>query len=223
MNHVIHAPAEWPSKTIEEIAYQLNRVIASIVGVGIDPGITGALAVVGFSEAFVPLAGGVLDLPTLPDPGDKVKGRQKIDVPTLFTWLRRIRGSRPPERIVLLCEKFLAMPAAKGASMHSDDPAKAVGRLRGMEASNTRLAGTTAAIQATIECAATCEGMRSLTPRTPQQWRKAMGLSTSLEKDNARAIASRLYPGLAHRLRAKAAHNRAEALLLAGAAARAST
>lgn len=205
----------WPSSTIDDVIDQLAALeptgTVALVSVASDPGITGALSVIAYNGGGAPLGGGVLDLPTVPDPGDKTPGRQRVDAATLYGWLVALPL---PELAQLVCERYHPIPSRTGASMRADNVEAAIRKQRGMEASNTRGAGTTATIHAVMECAAVARGMRYAQPPAVQTWRKQLGVDASLSKDESRAIASRLFPRLAHRLTAQAHHNRAESLLI---------
>ena len=222
----------WPSGDIDQLLRQLAEALprcgaGALVAVGVDPGITGALGVLLLDVspgATVPRGGGVLDLPTLPDPGDKVKGRQKIDAGELYQWLVGLARVAGDAGLVVACERYMPIPSKRGGSMHSDNPEQAAKWMRGMEATNVRLAGTSGRIEGAIESAArasrtcTVRVVRSPQPRT---WRADLRLPVSLDKDHTRRIAATMYPALGYRLGAQSHHNRAEALLIATYAPRA--
>lgn len=217
----------WPSGDIEQVLRQIADALprcgaGALVSVGIDPGISGALGVLLLDvgrDATAARGGAVLDLPTAPDPGDRSKDRQKIDAGELYCWLVDLARVADRAGVVLTCERFMPIPSRRGASMHSDNPEQAAKKMQGMEASNTRLAGTCGEIRGAIEAAARAVEARARIRVTqspqPQTWRKELRLLASLDKDHARRVASTMYPALAHRLSAKAHHNRAEALLIA--------
>lgn len=221
----------WPSGDIDQLLRQLAEALprcgaGALVAAGVDPGITGALGVLLLDVspgATVARGGGVLDLPTLPDPGDHSKNRQKIDAAELYGWLVELGKVAGAAGLVVACERFMAIPSRRGASMHSDNPEAAAKKMRGIEASGVRLAGTCASVEAAIACAARRggNGVRVVRSPQPRTWRADLRLPVSLDKDHARRIAATMYPALGHRLSAKTHHNRAEALLIATYAPRA--
>ena len=150
------------------------------VYIGIDPGITGAVAVVRDSLAYL------YDIPTI-NVGKK-KVTREIDAEGLAGILVEWENADP--FAVACVERTHAMPAQGVTSMFS------MGVSRGI------VLGVLAGV-----------GFHT-TSVEPQAWKKHFGLLKA-DKEASRALAIKLFPGAADKLRLKKHHNRAEALLLA--------
>lgn len=215
-------PGAWASGDIDELVRQVAAAVApggAVLAVGIDGGISGAIAALLFDlspGAAAVRCGGVLDLPTVADPGDRTAKRQRVDAGELFRWLCMLAAASGSSGVIVVTERFMPIPSRRGASMHADNPDAAVKKMRGIEASTVRLAGTCGRVEAAVECAQRAYVQVRIGPSpTPQTWRAALHLPVSLDKEHARGVARSMYPALAHRLTAKTHHNRAEALLIA--------
>lgn len=155
-----------------------------MIGVGIDPGTTGAVAFVDSRGSCV-----VLDLPTLPIPGDG-KIRRRISGGGLFSILRNHCPIGEPA----FC--FLEGVHAIGNFSSNGNAIQTQGSLM-------RSSG---AIEASLEIARIPFDFVD-----PKRWKGFYGIGS--DKSEALQCARRLYP-LAD-LRLAAHHNRAEALLMA--------
>lgn len=160
-----------------------------MIAIGIDPGLTGAIAFVDHRSCVIE------DLPTMALPGDGMV-RRKIDGRAFAEMLRR--HTVPGEPVRVFCEAVHAISGAPGR--------KQIGGSIQTQASLMRTLG---AIEAVLEC------MR-MTPEMvyPQKWKKFYALGS--DKSAALTRARELYPALAvTSLRLAKFHNRAEALLIA--------
>lgn len=155
---------------------------------GIDPGITGALAI--FDHNKTPESGlrwVVWDMPVVGDPAE-------LNAPALRDFLRRYI----PDHAYL--ERVTAMPSIPDST----------GKRRGMGAASAfRFGGTFYSIKAVLGC---CDIPVTLV--TPQTWKKASGLKGPI-KEASRQRALQLFPDQAETLRLKRHQNRAEAMLIA--------
>lgn len=129
------------------------------VVLGIDPGVSGALAILDGGRLA-----GVADMPTLAAEGKK--GRRIVDGPSLLRLLRRFSSKHSGLACVL--EEVRSMPR--------DGHVGAFSFGRGFGTIETALAA----------CAIPYATVR------PSVWKKRMGVTA--DKDQARAIASRLLP-----------------------------
>jgi crossover junction endodeoxyribonuclease RuvC len=157
-----------------------------MISIGIDIGLTGAVARVDHSGLA-----GVYDIPTV---GDAGKGR-RIDGRALILLLRNIIP--PGEACVVTFEDIRPRPmgnaGAHGNTMHS-------------QGSLMRSRGT---VEAALDIA-----RLQWSVVQPQTWKRAFGLLKK-GKDDALDIARTLYPTLVNDLKRKKDHNRAESLLIA--------
>lgn len=153
--------------------------------IGIDPGLTGAIAVL--DHHGVPRA--LRDIPTMPiaEAGPKATVKTEIDVRALYTLLREL------------------VPADESAICVMEH-ASSVGAKLGEQA-KLSLAATKASILAVLRLQG--HEVRRVHPIT---WKKHFGLTS--DKNAALDLARSMYPGLAEIKRQKD-HNRAESLLLA--------
>lgn len=164
---------------------------ASLIIAAIDPGLTGAMA---FLDPADHASASVHDMPRITD------GVEPIELHRLVLAHRATVG---------IIEKVQPMP--------SQGEDKATGKRRSMGATSAFNFGGAFFTARTV--LALCE--IPLHAPSPGAWKKAMGLSGKADaKEIARQRALELFPHLHERLRRKADHNRAEALLLALYAAR---
>ncbi len=168
-----------------------------MIVVGIDPGLSGACAVIdqnGLRALF--------DLPTMTDPiaGPAAKIKTKIDGRALVRLLRQHCPAGEPVRSVLEAIRPMA-PKKDGGKDHTAQ-------------SQGSLLRTLGAIEAVLECLGWAPAYAP-----PQTWKRHFGLiepglKPSDRKRKSLECARRLYPHRNEIARAKD-HNRAEALLIA--------
>lgn len=132
--------------------------------VGIDPGISGALALVGPGARLLRVA----DMPTMPRGSGGAFVKNQVAPAALAELLRDWLSDTDKNEVRVLLESVTAMPKQGVASTFS-------------------LALTAGLIEGVVAA----RGYSHELVR-PQEWKKAMGLSAS--KDQARAKASRIYP-----------------------------
>lgn len=168
-----------------------------MIVVGIDPGLTGACAVLDHRGLRA-----VFDVPTMPDPiaGPKAKINTKVDARALVRLLRQHCPAGEPVQSVVEAIRAMA-PKKDGGKDHSAQ-------------SQGSLLRTFGSVETVMECL----GWR---PQyvSPQTWKRSYGLidpklSPSQRKRKSLEVARRLYPACADIGLAKH-HNRAEAILLA--------
>lgn len=156
---------------------------------GIDPGVSGALAL--FDESKTAASGlrwVIEDMPIVGDPGE-------LNAPVLRNWLRH---HAPDHAFVELVN---AMPVIVD---------RKTGQRKGMPATSSfRFGGMFFSIKAVLGC---CDIPISLV--TPAAWKRAAGLKGP-DKEASRQRALQLFPDQAHPLRLKKHQNRAEAMLIA--------
>lgn len=151
---------------------------------GIDPGITGALAVVAKDSTVICIE----DCPTI-----KVKGGRKVtDIYRLAKIMKEIKNKY--KRLFAVIEEPVAMPN-KGRKMGS------VSML-----SFGRNVGILEGIIATL-------GIDYITVH-PSSWKRAIFNGKQTDKDGAIELAKKLFPDTKKYLTLKSHHGRAEALLL---------
>lgn len=153
--------------------------------IGIDPGLTGAIAL------LHPIHLSVYDIPVEYTPGGK--GRQ-ICVPKLHGLVGHVSDFA----VVAVMERVRAMPRKTG------------GREVKMGAQSMFNFGDTFGCLRTVAEL----GIASLTIVEPAVWKRRAGL-IGKDKDAARELAIELFPELADQLKRKKDHGRAEALLIA--------
>jgi hypothetical protein len=155
------------------------------VTLGIDPGMSGAVAAVVDGEA-----GPVLDMPTM-----QVGNKREVDARAIATFIREIRQAHPGAVFAGCVERVRAMPPREGrrpgaqSSMNFGESyakAKAVLEVMGIEFSLAE----------------------------PQSWKRHFGL-IGQDKDASRLLAMARFPEAAAQLQRKKDDGRAEALLLA--------
>lgn len=156
--------------------------------IGIDPGLTGAIAVL--DHHGVPLA--VRDLPVMPiaEAGPSATVKTEIDVRALYVLLRELVPA--DERAICVLEHASAVGGKNG---------------EGGLMSKLSLAATKASIMAVLRLQG--HDVRRVAPVT---WKRHFGIGK--EKGEALNLARSMYLGLPEIKRQKD-HNRAEALLLA--------
>lgn len=179
----------------------------SAVIFGIDPGVSGAIAVQVDGQAIE-----VFDIPALPAPSGK--GR-RVSPAMLADQLGDWMGRWPVTggfRHVAVMEDVAAMPTDSGPS------AFAFGRAIGnIEATFLALGVGVEMVRPGVWKKALGLTMPSLPKdpeRTAKEARRLRGERTAQLKDASRALAARLYPTLAGRLVTKNSDGRAEALLI---------
>ena len=158
--------------------------------VGIDPGISGAIGVLGENCSLVE----VFDMPTVLT--NKSSNRQMVNAYELAKRLRT-HVVNAPAGMVAVIENVQAMPSIPGVN----------GERRGMGSASAFAFGKSYGI---IVGALAALGV-SLELVTPTRWKSHFQLTR--DKDQARELAQRLWPQA--ELGLKRHHNRAEALLVA--------
>lgn len=164
--------------------------------IGIDIGLTGALARVGGN-----LPSRIVDIPTVAD-GEPRAGRgtgtfqpRRIHGRQLLNLLRELAPAE--EGVLAVIEDVKARPMGNAErhfnSFHSQNS----------------LVLSRGVVQAVLDIA----GIRTEVVQ-PQTWKRLFGLNGA-DKDDSLQVARDLYPGLAADLARKKDHNRAESLLLA--------
>jgi hypothetical protein len=161
-----------------------------MVTIGIDGGLTGAIAILGAERADV------VDIPTMQLAGGTITKR--IDARALVQ-LVKAHAKHPTTGFdgVLVCIEALATGGT--------------GKGRG----NAMTIGSQYRTRGSIEAAIDILGMPRVIEVTPQSWKKFYGLGGK-EKRDSLALARDLYPELSQtHLKRAADHNRAEAVLIA--------
>lgn len=163
-----------------------------MVVVAIDIGLTGAIAAVGHASWKVG------DLAARRAEGPNKAGRQRLDGRQLHDQIVALVPAEDRAKDALLVfEDVQARPqgnaGAHGNSIHSQG---SLMRSRGI-----------------VEGVADCLGMKVQVVQ-PQSWKRAMNLQGK-DKEAARELAIRMFPGSAALLARVKDHNRAEALLIA--------
>lgn len=158
-----------------------------MIVIGIDPGLTGACAVVDHQGVRA-----VFDLPTMPVPGAGPKALVK----------RKIDGRA-------LCQLLLQhCPASAGQAQVVLEQVNTMGGANNAVQTQGSLLRSLGAIETVLECL-----KYPVQYVAPQRWKKAFALGA--DKTKALETARRLYPGAAAELKRQKDHNRAEAVLLA--------
>lgn len=161
------------------------------VTIGIDPGMSGAIAI--FADG-APVS--VHDMPVM----ERRAGGQQVNAAELASLLRGILREHPGAYIVAVLEQVNAMPSIPGAN----------GERRGMGSSSAfRFGESYGVVRGVI--GALGIGLIHALPRT---WKQRMGL-TGTEKDVARTSAIERWPAMAGQLARKKDIGRADALLIA--------
>lgn len=158
-----------------------------MIVIGIDPGLTGACAVIGHDGVRA-----VFDLPTMPVPGAGPKALVK----------RKIDGRA-------LCSLLLKhCPASEGAPTAVLEQVATMGGMNNAVQTQGSLLRSLGAIETVLECL-----KFKVEYVAPQRWKKAYGIGS--DKAKSLALARQLYPDAAADLKRQKDHNRAESLLLA--------
>lgn len=158
-----------------------------MIVIGIDPGLTGAVAVMDHNGMRA-----VFDLPTMPVPGvgPKAMVQNKIDGRALCQLLlKHCPASEGKPRVFL--EKVSTMGGANNAVQTQGSLMRSLG-----------------AIESVIECL-----NYPMEQVAPQTWKKPFGIGS--DKSKALETARRLHPESLAELKRVKDHNRAEAVLLA--------
>ena len=150
--------------------------------VGIDPGVSGAIALLDGRRVM-----SVIDMPVLAAEG--AKSRRILDAARIVRLFRRLVATAGGKEITAVLEEVRSMPRDGHVG------AFAFGRSYGV-----------------LETALAAAGMPYQTVR-PAVWKRAMGVTA--DKDQARAMASRLLPSGSGLWPLKKHDGRAEAALLA--------
>lgn len=156
---------------------------------GIDPGLSGAIAVLADGEAI-----DVLDMPTR----EVGKGRE-VDAAALAALIREVRGAHHGASFAATLETVFAMGAGREGA--------------GGAAAMQRLGDARGAARGVLEAL----GVPYIRA-APATWKREyglIGLPKGDSKEASRQTALRIFPGMAERLRRKKDDGRAEALLLA--------
>lgn len=153
--------------------------------IGIDPGLTGAIAKIGYDGEFI----GLMDMPTIESPGSCGFVKRSVYSVDINLHLD-IHFSHANAADTLICiEKVTARPNQGVSSVFS------LGHSMGVIEGIARL------YDAPIEYV------------TPQKWKKYYSLGK--DKNDSLIVARKLFPDILDLLRRAKDHNRAEALLLA--------
>ena len=158
-----------------------------MIVIGIDPGLTGAVAVVDHAGVRA-----VFDLPTMPVPGvgPKALVKRKIDGRALCQLLlKHCPASEGKPRVFL--EKVNTMGGANNAVQTQGSLMRSLG-----------------AIESVVECL-----NYPVEQVAPQSWKKQFGIGS--DKAKALEAARKLHPEALADLKRAKDHNRAEAVLLA--------
>lgn len=153
--------------------------------IGIDPGLSGAIAMLDHRGAFANLD----DMPVMERHGKAAYVKNQVNAGALFELLRAWTELYDRNEIHVVIETPIAFP--------------------GQHVATTAAAFLTSGL---IEGVIAARHYAHELVR-PKEWKKALGLSDSKEQARARAI--RLWPPAAKMLERVKDHNRAEALLIA--------
>lgn len=156
-----------------------------MIVIGIDPGLTGALAKVGHRGEFLALA----DMPTMARGGPKAFVKNQVNGYALEDLLHAWCGEHDQNEIHFFIETPIAFPGQHVASIGASflTAGHIEGIVMGRRHKHTLVA--------------------------PRDWKKAVQLSSDKEQCRARAI--RLFPLASEQLKRVKDHNRAEALMIA--------
>lgn len=159
-----------------------------MIHIGIDPGLSGAVAL--YRDPRYPAFLVIKDVPTLVLPRGG-KSKREVDIPRLWasTFLPYLPKGNEKEKIRVWIERVNAMPGQGVSSSF------AFGKVYGI------LLGMIGALEIPYEFVA------------PQVWKKSLQVPAS--KDGARARASQLFPKSAHLWARAKDDGRAEAALIA--------
>ena len=156
-----------------------------MIYVGIDPGLTGAVAAIDARGQFIM----VDDMPVMASGKAGTKVQRQVDPLGLRSLIQWMRTKSEDDIVTAAIERVSAMPGQGVASMFS-------------------LGDSFGCIRAVVA------GMLIPTVfPSPASWKKLMGMDADKERSRAKAI--QLFPAAAGYLARKKDHNRAEAVLLA--------
>ena len=168
-----------------------------MIVIGIDPGLTGAIAKIGHRGEYF----AVLDIPIMQRGGDQAKVMNQVNQPAMANILRDMMVAHDMNEIMVVTEKVASMPAVVRT------PGKGEGFKIAQGGASIFSFGHTAGC---IETVVAVLGFRMELVR-PSEWKKAMNLKG--DKEQVRAEAIRAFPTAP--LGRLKDHNRAEALMLA--------
>lgn len=158
-----------------------------MIVIGIDPGLTGACAVMDHNGVRA-----VFDLPTMPVPGAGPKALVK----------NKIDGRA-------LCQLLLKhCPAAEGKPRVFLEKVSTMGGANNAVQTQGSLMRSLGAIETVVECL-----NYPMEQVAPQSWKKQFGIGS--DKTQGLETARRLHPEVLSELKRQKDHNRAEAVLLA--------
>ena len=196
---------------------EAGLMLGAAIGVGIDPGSKGAVALV-LRHGGVVRGASVFPLPVQADPTKTGRqNRKKIDGRELYSWLRLLGGELTAGAVVRIAvEKHLIIPGSRGAKHHDQGGADGTGdgAAAGFNYSTARSALTAGKISGLLEALSVERTVILLIDQTPKTWRDALGLAGGGDKQYLLERARVVYPQLVSRLTAQTHHDRAEALLL---------
>lgn len=168
-----------------------------MIVIGIDPGLTGAIAKIGHRGEFLAMA----DMPVMQRGGEEAKVMNQVNQPAMADILREMEASHDRNEIMVVIEKVQSMPAV------IQTPGKGKGFKITQGGASIFSFGHTAGC---IETVVAVLGFRMELVR-PSDWKKVMKLNK--DKEQTRAEAIRAFPTAP--LGRLKDHNRAEALMLA--------
>ena len=164
--------------------------------VGIDPGLTGAIAMIGHrAELLRPIE----DMPVMQRGAGAGAVKNQVHAAALAEYLRQSLEGFDTNEVMIMIEEAQSMPAAVRGKGGQIKIVQGGASIFSTGLSAGLIEGTVAALRFPHELV------------RPHVWKKAM--KTVSTKEQARATAARLYPEASlHRVKD---HNRAEALLIA--------
>lgn len=168
--------------------------------VGIDPGVTGAIAHIWDG------APSVTDLMKM-DVGKDGTTRNVLDTRSTWERLRDLACVDAPHDALFLLEAPIYGPAAKKKEKDEESVGHGIVSLCNGFRLNGQIEGMLVALAYIYGC--------RYEIINPQVWKRAMMPGEARDKDAARLKAIQLFPSVAEQLKLKKHHNRAEALLLA--------
>lgn len=160
--------------------------MASRLTIGIDPGISGAIAVLADGEAGV-----IIDMPVL-----KVGDNNEVDARHVAMFIRAARDMHPQATVTAVIERVRAMPPKDGERKAGAQSSFNFGDHYGKAKAVLELLGI------------------PYTRAEPASWKRQFGL-TGKEKDASRVLALQRFPDAAYQLTRKKDNGRADALLIA--------
>lgn len=166
---------------------------------GIDPGISGAIAVLADG---VPIS--VDDMPVM-EIGDK----SEVDAAKLAAIIRGVRAANPGAYVSGCIERVRAMPPRGGGGKVCPACGSECGKRRAGAQSSMNFGDNYGKAKAAFEILGI-----PYTRAEPQSWKRHYGL-IGQDKDASRILAIARFPSMADRLKRKKDNGRAEALLIA--------